>query len=244
MAKTWWDRWVTEPALTAIQAGSNAGKAIANSALGKLVGKTLYHGGNYFTGDAIGKNIGTIVGADNPDNWGIGTGLAYAALMPRLKQYGAVFDGGYALGELADEATGASKFWSNWLSDVDPFGLNAETHDYRQDNDYIVTREKLLAKRRAQQDAIKNVAGKVIGNATGTINNIPIPAVSDNPVVEGKTPVNTVNYDDLVASIIRGDHDNGIDRIRKLQSLGYSLDDIKNIQGLVNNRIYTMRGGR
>lgn len=244
MAKTWWDRWITEPTLAAVQTGSKVGKSIANSALGKGAGKVLYHGGNYLTGDSIGKNLGIIFGADDPDNWGIGTGLAYAVAMPALKKYGTAFDIGYGLGELADEATGASKFWGNWLSEVDPFGLNAETYDYRQDNDYIVTREKLLAKRRAQQDAIKNVAGKVISNATDTINNIPTPIVPDNLIVEDKTPSNTVNYDDLVTSIIRGDHDNGIDRVRKLQSLGYSLSDIKNIQGLVNNRIYAMRGGR
>lgn len=242
MAKVWWDHWVTEPALAAIQAGSNVGRSIANSALGKIAGKALYHGGNYLTGDAIGKNIGTIVGADNPDNWGVGAGLAYAALMPRLKQYGVVFDGGYALGELADEATGASKFWGKWLSDVDPFGLNAETHDYRQDNDYIVTREKLLAKRRAQQNAVRNTAGKVIGNVTDTINSTPVVTMPTNSAIEAVTPSNTVNYDNLVTSIIRGNYGNGIDRVKNLQRLGYSLDDIRNIQELVNNRVYAMRG--
>lgn len=266
---SWWDNFVNSKPVQATTAlGSKAaalGGRVANSRVGKGLGVL----GNYTTGDTIGEHLGTIVGADDPSNWGMAGGAAYAAAMPLTKTYGTAFDIGYGVGEMLDDATGASKFWGNWLSETDPFNQNAQSHNYKQDNDYIAARNRYLAKQQAKQDAINNVARNVIDNAVGTIGNrtvngAPLNEVAmesapvhygevpegimdtaedsgPNVVYEGEAPV---NYDGLVNSIIKGDLDNGNERIRRLQALGYSPADIKYIQGLVNARMYAMRGRR
>ena len=185
--------------------------------------------------------------------------------MSLTKTYGTAFDIGYGVGEVLDDATGASKFWGNWLSETDPFNQNAQSHNYKQDADYIAARNRYLAK----QNAANNVARNVVDNAVGTIanrtvNGAPLNEVAmenapvhygevpegiidttedsgPNVVYEGEAPV---NYDGLVNSIIKGDLDNGNERVRRLQALGYSPADIRYIQGLVNARMYAMRGRR
>ena len=132
------------------KAANIAGKVLKPA---KPLLKVLGPYGNYLTGQTLGKDIGTIIGADDPEHMGTVAGLSYASMFPLTGGLGLAFDTGYGIGEMLDDMTGASKFWGNWLSETDPFSLNAKSHDYTQDRDWQIARNRYLQNRAKQAQA-------------------------------------------------------------------------------------------
>ena len=54
-------------------------------------------------------------------------------------------------------------------------------------------------------------------------------------------PAKQLTEEEIVNGVLRGDYDNGVERIKKLRALGLSDAEIKHIQGIVNAHIYAGR---
>ena len=218
----------SKPAVTAMAAGNGVIKG--SKPIIKAGTKAIPVIGNYLTGQSIGNHLATITGADNPDEIGYMAGAANTVLMPLTGIFGEAFDTGYGIGEILDELSGASKFYGDLLSQWDPQGVVKQSlwdKERTQDPEWIAAKQKYLERKNAQNSDVSAIN---ISEGQPDIEN------AEQPKVE---IVKQPSYDTeaLVNSIIRGDYDNGAERIKKLTKLGLTLNQIGLLQKAVNQRM-------
>lgn len=236
MAWEWLNQLInSKPVQTVMAVGNgalNIGKAAANSPVGKVVRKAVPFIGHYATGNTIGNHIGTIAGVDNPEQAGYIGGLANMGIMPATGIAGEVFDGAYGVGEVLTDLAGTTPFYSKLLEDWDPHNMVKKSFwdkERLQDPEWVAARDRYLAGKQQQQ-----VNNTPITETVYTPSETPI---QQQTAMEQVQPQPTYDTDKLVNGIIRGDYDNGAERIKRLSKLGLSLNEIHNLQQLVNQRL-------
>ena len=221
----------SKPATAAMAAGNGVIKG--SKPVIKAGSKALPVVGNYLTGQTIGNHLATIAGADNPNEVGYMAGAANTAFMPLTGIFGEAFDTGYGIGEVLDELSGASKFYGDLLYQWDPLNMVKKSlwdKERYQDPEWVAARDRYLARKQQQMDKAP-IAETVYTPVQ------PQPVIQQEQSQSVQQPA--YNADELVNGIIRGDYDNGAERIRRLSNKGLSLEDIHNLQQLVNRK---MRG--